>query len=60
MNAIPPDEDLAHLAENLSALADPLAFDMIQAGYEEGLVDTDILSLTGHQGGLRGRRTSPL
>ena len=60
MNAIPPDEDLAHLAEKLSALADPLAFDMIRAGYEEGIVDDGHPVSERHQGGLRGRRTSPL
>ena len=59
MNAIPPDDDLAHLAEKLSAMADPLAVDMIQAGFEEGLVSHGNPGLQRHQGRLRGRRPSP-
>jgi hypothetical protein len=45
MDAIPPEEELAHLAEKLSALADPLALDMIRAAFEGGLASTEILSL---------------
>jgi hypothetical protein len=63
MNALPPTEELSFLISDLCDLADPLARDMIQAAFEEGLVETWIVDADGfrkdYESGGRPSRELP-
>jgi hypothetical protein len=47
MNALSPMEELSFLASDLCDMADPLAREMIQAAFDEGLLDTSIIDVDG-------------